>query len=472
MSDENEPFRRLHDLAAAELDGAATPAQQEELRSLLGENADSRRLYVEYIQDTAGLRWSFAHTTIPVDEDELVAEINSGGYEGFDQRDKRATGNRFTRFRAYWAIAAAALIGSGFYLFTTNQAVENVAVLTRSANAVWEGEPVRELERLHVGQALQLKSGQIELMFDTGVEVVLHGPAHFEVRSADRAFSSCGTISARVGPAGKGFTIDTPSARVIDLGTEFGMAISPTGETEVAVFLGKVDLAVGESPKKRLDQGEGIRVDANGRLDRLTSITSDRFPVSAALRPGIGPDTPIIANVTDNIRVGESNKFYRIVRSGLHEDSPAFVDRNHQWNAVEADGLPIDLDGAEYVMPFNDDKFHEDLEVAVDLTQPANLYVFYSDSMTPPDWLVKDFVNTGFDVGLDEEKSQYHYNYKLGVGAGRSVDTVFSVWKQEVRKPRTVRLGAVKQHRSGFGYNMYGIATTPLGTGGMSSNVQ
>ena len=506
IDDENEPFRRLHDLAAAELDGTASDAQKSELKSLLRDDAASRQLYVEYIQDTASLRWSFAHTTIPIDDAQLALDPVTPETWSSDFDGERPPSRLTMRWAAYLGLAASALIGAGIYLVnsvpgdgehgadrpvaeavqptpssnevavpeveiaTNGSAIKEkrVATLRRGINAVWSGsDEVPEMSRLHVGQILSLESGQVEMIFDSGVEVVLKGPAHFEIRSAVSAYSSRGTISARVGPEGKGFTIDTPSARVIDLGTEFGVDVAADGDTEVAVFKGLVDLRVGAIPsdaaaRQKLEQGEAIRIGVNGHVDRVMSIASDRFPVSAPLSSDGGPLKPIIGDVTDTIRAGDSNKFYRIVRSGLHEDSPAFVDRSHQWNATSPAGLSLDLDGAEYVMPFNDDKFVDNLEVSVTINRPANLYVFYSDSMDPPDWLKERFVDTGVDIGLDEEKSVYHRNYKLGVGAGKSVDTVFSVWKQEVRKPGVVRLGAVKVHRSGFGYNMYGVATTPL----------
>lgn len=503
--DEDDLFRRLHDLAAAELDGAATPSQKLELKTLLRDDPASRRLYVEYIQDTAVLRWSFAHTTIPVDDaqlaiDPVTTEVWNGDFNG-----ERPPARLTIRWAAYYGLAASALIGAGVYLWSvvprdasqrndqpvaeavkpapatngvavpnaeatanTAASAEKVATLRRGVNAVWSGPgEVPEMSRLHVGQVVSLESGQVEMIFDSGVEVVLKGPAHFEVRSAASAYSSRGTISARVGPEGKGFTIDTPSARVIDLGTEFGVDVAADGDTEVAVFKGFVDLRVGAvsgvaAVRQKLEQGEAIRIGVNGCIHRIMSIASDRFPVSTPLSSDGSLLRPIIGDVSDSIRAGDSNKFYRIVRSGLHEDSPAFGDRGHQWNAASPAGLPLDLDGAEYIMPFNDDKFFADLEISVTINRPANLYVFYSDSMAPPEWLKERFVDTGVNIGLDEEKSIYHRKYKLGVGAGESIDTVCSVWKQEVRQPGVVPLGAVRIHRRSAGYNMYGVAVTPL----------
>ena len=470
-SDSDELFRRLHELIALKLDGAAAPEDGVELQRLLSNDAELRALYVEYVQDTASLRWSFAHTTVPV-EDERSAETDSRATllsaDGEQSRRRR----RIARWLRSAAALAASLMMAGvayYWAFRPGEApAGSVATITRTIDVRWDqGGEYAELARLNVGESVSLGSGQMELIFDTGVEVVVIGPAQFQISSAESIYSSRGTISARVGASGVGFTIDTPAARVIDLGTAFGVAINDDGATEVAVFSGKVDLALGspsadDAERRRLIQGEAVRVGPNGLVNRVTSIASDRFPVSASTRPGEGLASPIIVDVTDNLRAGDSNKFYQIVRSGLHEDSPAFVDRNHQWNGVEAEGLPLDLEGAEYVMPFNDDKFHEDLNVSIEVAQPANIYVFYSDSMAPPQWLLENFVDTGVDVGLDEAQSVYHKNFDLGTGAGKSVDMTFSVWKQEVRQPQVVHLGAVNKHRATLGYNMYGVAVTPL----------
>jgi hypothetical protein len=466
----DDQFCRMHELIAMKLDGASAPEAEAELQQLLRDDPDLRALYVQYIQDTAALRWSYAHTTVPMEDDRL-AEADPRAplaVAGRDEIDGRRSAPRWRWWSA--AVAASLLLAAGAYymgLRPDEPDAASVATITRTIDARWDERPYSELARLQVGETVSFEAGQIELIFDTGVEVVVIGPASFQINSAESIYSSRGTISARVGASGVGFTIDTPTARVIDLGTSFGVAVNDDGATEVAVFSGKVDLALGSSSRddagrRRLIQGEAVRVGPNGRVNRVTAIASDRFPVSASTRPGEGLATPIIADVRDNLRAGDSNKFYQIVRSGLHEDSPAFVDRNHQWNSVTAEGFPLDLEGAEYVMPFNDDKFHEDLEVSIDVTQPANVYVFYSDSMDPPKWLKEGFVDTGVDVGLDEAQSVYHKNFALGVGAGESVDMTFSVWKQEVRRPGVVQLGAVSKHRATLGYNMYGVAVTPL----------
>jgi hypothetical protein len=345
-----------------------------------------------------------------------------------------------------------------------------IATLTRLINVRW-GSPEqspKELSRLAVGQTIVIDSGQAEIIFDCGAEVVLVGPANFEIRAPLLTYSSRGTISARVGEKARGFTIETPTTRVTDLGTEFGVAIGESGDTEVAVFHGAVDLAYGENRKSaaanpdRLTQGEALRVGNDGRTKRVVSIDSDRFPVAGLIRPPIRRGTAVFGEVRDNIRGEQSKKFYRIVREGLREDSPAFVDRVHEWNGVDAGGIPDELIGAEYIMPFNDDKFATDLQVTVTLLRPATLYVFLSDTVKPPAWLKKDFVDAGKKIGLDEGPNRFKPNLELDVGAGRSIDTVFSIWKREIHAPTTITLGAVERPNSTDGFNMYGIAAVGM----------
>ena len=128
----------------------------------------------------------------------------------------------------------------------------------------------------------------------------------------------------------------------------------------------------------------------------------------------------------------------------LREDAPCFVDRSHQWNGLDARGMPEFLLGADYVMPFNDDKFISDLKVDVTIARPSTLYVFFDDNMPVPEWLQKDFKDTGVDIGLDGAKTVWHKDHAIGAGPGTSIDFPFSVWSREVPKAGNVSLGGVE----------------------------
>jgi hypothetical protein len=273
-------------------------------------------------------------------------------------------------------------------------------------------------------------------------------------------------VTTLVGDSGKGIVVQTPRAKVVDLGTQFGLSISETGETEVVVFQGSVDMSyapptgTANARPRRLRQGDALLLNNAGEFQRIMAVQRNDF-LAALDGPRRPLPEPVIANVHDNIRTAESVKSYQIVRNGLDEDAPCFVDRNHQWNGIDQSGLPEFLLGADYVMPFNDDKFVHTLEIELELLRPAYLYVFIDNNMEIPEWVRKDFVDTGVDIGLDGAKTEWHRSDSLAIGPGNSVDFPFSVWRRHVKKPGQVTLGSVSPPKVGtrrYGFNMYGIA--------------
>ena len=146
--------------------------------------------------------------------------------------------------------------------------------------------------------------------------------------------------------------------------------------------------------------------------------------------------TPVIASVSDNIRLHDTAKYNRVIPAGFEEDCRAYVDREHEWNGLDKHGLPSFLVGGDYVMTFNEDKTATELALTVQLAQPANLYVLIDNRVPPPEWLTRDFVDTNVDVGLDEVHS--HVNIETATGAGKSLDQFYSVWKREVHEPTSI----------------------------------
>ena len=58
--------------------------------------------------------------------------------------------------------------------------------------------------------------------------------------------------------------------------------------------------------------------------------------------------------------------------------------------------------GADYVKTFNDYRYINEFEMVVELSRPANLYIFFDKRVPAPDWLESQFENTGIEIGLDE----------------------------------------------------------------------
>jgi len=139
-----------------------------------------------------------------------------------------------------------------FARFVSRRGVE-VATLTNGLNARWVGAPV-SMEfgaRLTTGSDLwMLQEGIAELTFDNGSRVVMEAPCEFSILTSDQILLNYGRLYAAVPKGAIGFTVNTPSARIIDLGTEFGIHAETGGDTFLHVIKGKTTLIAGQKMKK------------------------------------------------------------------------------------------------------------------------------------------------------------------------------------------------------------------------------
>ncbi|MDR3632586.1 MAG: FecR domain-containing protein [Isosphaeraceae bacterium] len=394
------------------------------------------------------------------------------GRLGLDRgRDDRQTAGWGGSGRRRWSLVAVMLIGVGLAALAIRGARHvssgvEVATLVESHNVVWSQGQVPIAMNMRIGaREIRCQSGTLKLAFDSGAVVSLEGPADLRVLSGMLIRVVRGRISARVEDGIKGFAIETPNALVVDQGTEFGVEVDAVGQTDVVVFEGLVDLScpeVGAQPVavKRLKQGEAMRVGKAGNLSRIVSV--DRGPVGDgwSTRPSTERNA-VIRSVRDNIRGLGSSKYYEIVHYGLDEDKPAFVDRIHEWNGLDANGLPGFLRGADYIMTFCDDKWREGLEITVEVGRAATLYIFFDDRLTIPSWLSEQFVNSGVKIGLDEGGTMPNrrVDWVVAKGPGQSIDNTFSVWKRELGRGESIQLGALANAAEKDRWTaMYGIA--------------
>lgn len=171
--------------------------------------------------------------------------------------------NRNSLFRssksiAFTAIAASLLVSSFLILWVKSGAeieiadrssaenhlpVESVVVATLgdTKDCRWGPEDGKVPTGYHfsAGSAVQLVSGIAQLTFETGAVLVLQGPCQLEL--AENAIElGFGRISAVVPQSASGFAVTTPSSKVVDLGTEFGVNVDELGSSQVHVFSGEV----------------------------------------------------------------------------------------------------------------------------------------------------------------------------------------------------------------------------------------
>jgi len=346
------------------------------------------------------------------------------------------------------------------------------------ANVAWSSgaDQFQEWSRIQLGDRLRFDSGALELMLDNGAQVVIEGPADFELASRLKAIARLGKLVVRCGPDAHGFQVETSVAKVMDLGTIFGMSVVDQNRTDVVVYEGKVDLSIPAKTtgrKRHLSAGEALQIRHNGKVDRIASVQSNTFLTPRDLISHGDGKSRLIASVSDSLQADETTKYYRIIGGGFFEDCRAYVDRLHQWNGLDSQGLPRFLLGGDYVMTFNDDKLRK-VKIALELSQPASVYVLLDDRISPPDWLTHDFADTGWDVGLDahivtQDRSRFHQQQCIAaIGPGRSIDRIFSVWQRDVPAASVVELGSLRQQDLGdvdpysVKQNMYGVVVQPL----------
>ena len=120
-----------------------------------------------------------------------------------------------------------------------------------------------------LGDKFILASGLMEITYDTGAKVIVQGPATYEAESRNGGFLSLGKLIGKVtSEAARGLTIRTPTAIVTDLGTEFGVEVSPQRESRVYVFRGKVKLG-------RCVAGELFRGETNSAAESESLILEE-----------------------------------------------------------------------------------------------------------------------------------------------------------------------------------------------------
>ncbi|MGA2060545.1 MAG: FecR domain-containing protein [Thermoguttaceae bacterium] len=135
---------------------------------------------------------------------------------------------------------------------------ELVARITEMRNCQWStAEPAPdEAEQLRVGQQLQLEKGLVQITYFNKALVLLEGPVSYTVDSPKSGFLSRGKLTARAETEqSRQFTILTPNARFVDMGTEFGVALEANGRAAIAVFAGKV-----KAEAKKADGGWNTQV--------------------------------------------------------------------------------------------------------------------------------------------------------------------------------------------------------------------
>jgi ferric-dicitrate binding protein FerR (iron transport regulator) len=280
MSSTWQGFEELQPLCEAAIEERLTPEQLQRLEQLVLEHPEARRLYVEYLHQHASLRWSVAEPALlamprPVPPEPAARTVPIRGHA-----------------RTFWkrlgiaatGVAAAAVlalaIGLGVYSARLRQASDRppapFARLAEGKACKWDGGTLPTEVGAPLGQGrLRLAEGLARIVFDHGAEVTLEAPADLELVSSQRCLLHGGRLVGKVPPRAVGFMVETPTAELKDLGTEFAINVRDAATSDVQVFTGLVDVRHRSSGRtEHMQTGQNLRfgTDAVGDFDPLAEV--------------------------------------------------------------------------------------------------------------------------------------------------------------------------------------------------------
>ena len=291
----------LFELFVLSFDGKLTEQQRESLNQQLLESSHARKCYLDFLVTYVGLNYSEGIVSLQEDEsidfdNEVLRELAE--YEKtapllqspqeqpqreliqkvvYPVRGKR----KLSKFAVVSIILNAAAIVM-FVLFSrfvpSRQYGIEVATLADTYRAEWadmEKGTLQKGTRLCTGRnSLFLKQGLAELIFDNETRVTVEGPAGFQILTEDRIRLNYGKVYTTVSKEGTGFSVYTQSAKIIDLGTEFGVCVNGRGETDVQLHKGKASLVPVSSQQTFssliLQKGQARRVNVKGDVDNVS----------------------------------------------------------------------------------------------------------------------------------------------------------------------------------------------------------
>lgn len=286
--------KELYELLMRQTEGDLDDDAKQILAKLLRNDSEAIYAYVEHCQIHTMLAWE--HGVLP----------DSRFDEQSRRSDRSLVVSRKSSRANHWKILALAasillLFSTGWVLWVqrSNRSTpiesfpsdwasrEVVARLTKSLGARLSIDGSKR--ELQVGDpmrtgAYSVVDGFVEFKFHNGSEVIVEAPASFQISNTSRMSLRNGHLSARVPNSGIGFTVETPSAHVVDFGTEFAIEVGEDQTNEVHVFAGEVEVR----PKSSTEP-----ISASNELPRAIRLVSNqatRFSSSTSSPEGIDVD--------------------------------------------------------------------------------------------------------------------------------------------------------------------------------------
>ena len=283
MSETQNKYELLSQLIQGLLSGELTDVESRRLNQMLSKDPKCLQYYIEYTT-----LWGLLDETNGLSDDE---DLSLGDAAAMMQAlaDEERTAKTITlpkkqepqelirkveRKRIEYKINRGALLTIAvsiaaiiliilFVRFAPPSKGVQVAVLVDSINAKWadvDGTMQNGTPLATSTESMLLREGYAELLFNTNAKVVIEGPAEFQLLAEDVVCLNYGKLYATVPQEAIGFTVNTHTAKVIDLGTEFGVQADLSGDTTVQVMKGKTTLVAGKKSSVQVDKGTARKV--------------------------------------------------------------------------------------------------------------------------------------------------------------------------------------------------------------------
>jgi FecR protein len=198
-----------------------------------------------------------------------------------NRRSQHSPNTRRKRPWAIAAIAAAILVASTVatlgYVALSRPSI--VGQITDATNCSW-GAGSTDISAgtlLEKGRQLNLQQGRAVITFASGAKLLLEGPTSIHLNSPNGLELVDGRIAAKVPRQAIGFSVTSSLARIVDLGTEFGLALKADDSFELHVFAGQVEL--------QLDKKFGETVHKPARIAAVHAVSFNTKSSDIAIIP-------------------------------------------------------------------------------------------------------------------------------------------------------------------------------------------
>ena len=251
----------LPKLVALYFDNQLNERELKQLQTRLKSDPEARIFFVQFSALQTQLEWIHTDSSSPQEMTHLPGSIYS----------RKKNWNLIL----YVTCCVCLVLGGLFSMHLMTP----VAHVFPEPGSVWSSGNITTEEKLLPGSRRHLLRGAIEIRFTSGSIVNLKAPAQFTVHNSNEIFLQAGKLVADVPESGHGFTVETQTGKIIDLGTSFSVNVGAELNTEIKVYRGKVQVAGSKEtvPPREIRANEAVQIDPVSNLIQPGDYTSSDF---------------------------------------------------------------------------------------------------------------------------------------------------------------------------------------------------